>query len=121
MGNPAIALVLSAVLIVTVPCHPVDTSIKQPVTDRNDFFHPNAESVTYNLLNKNLRIGMSYTDLKKFLRSPDRSQDLPPNTLAYDLTVRYGSGIDPVSHKRILIELTPDSLLKSFRIENWQD
>lgn len=61
--------------------------------------------------------GLKYRELTDLLGQPNFNDS---NTVGYTVEVRYGSDIDPVYTKNLNFQLTKDSVVSSFKIEEWK-
>ncbi len=71
-------------------------------------------------MDKHLKKGMTYHQLTMLLGEPECLSGLAPRTLSYTIMVDFGNDIDPVEAKTLLIELTADSLINSFKINHYK-
>ena len=74
-----------------------------------------------NDLTKNYKInGLSYRQLINLIGEPDNDSSDEKDILYYTIETDYGSDIDPVYAKTLQINLTKDSTVKSFIINEWK-
>ncbi|HEY5406177.1 MAG TPA: hypothetical protein VIJ92_03780, partial [Ginsengibacter sp.] len=66
--------------------------------------------------NYNLR-GIPYKKLVYLLGVPDGSDNVD---LFYDIVVDYGSDIDPVYTKTLVLKMNKDSIIESYKISEWR-
>ena len=80
----------------------------------------NRENMSNDLLKNILKKGMKYKHLIELIGKPENYANLENNTIAYTIKQYCGSNIDPIETKILKIELSKDSLVKSYRIEHWK-
>jgi hypothetical protein len=82
--------------------------------------YKNRENMSNDLLKNILKKGMKYKHLTELIGKPENYANLENNTIAYTIMQSCEYNIDPIETKILKIELSKDSLVKSFRIEHWK-
>lgn len=85
-----------------------------------DGFYEYREVMVNDLMNNHLEKGMNYQQLTDLIGKPENIANLKAYTIGYTIMEDYGWDIDPVETKTLLIELTKDSLVKDFKVEDWK-
>jgi hypothetical protein len=85
-----------------------------------DGFHQFREVMVKDLMENHLEKGMTYRQLTDLIGKPENLANLKINTIGYTLMEDYGWDIDPVETKTLMVELTNDSLVQDFKIEQWK-
>jgi hypothetical protein len=62
--------------------------------------------------------GLKYNQLVEFLGIPNT---VDSSSLSYNLDINYGSDIDPVYAKYLEFQFSKDSVITSFKIEEWKE
>jgi hypothetical protein len=62
-------------------------------------------------------IGLKYSRLIELLGVPDMKDD---TSLSYKIVVDYGHGVDPVYAKNLDFSFSKDSVIISFKIDEWK-
>jgi hypothetical protein len=63
--------------------------------------------------------GLNYQQLTDLLGQPD-SLSNKLNEVVYEIIVQYDMDVEPVYEKNLVFEFSPDSTVKSFKIEEYQ-
>ena len=61
--------------------------------------------------------GLKYNQLVELLGIPNTADS---NSLSYNIDINYGSDIDPVYAKYLEFQFSKDSVITSFKIEEWK-
>ena len=85
-----------------------------------DGFYKYRESMINDLMNYHLKKGMTYNQLTELIGKPENISNLKDNTIGFTIMEDYGTDIDPVETKILLVALTTDSLVKDFEIKHWK-
>lgn len=62
-------------------------------------------------------LGLNCAQLVKYLGGPDYKE---ANLITYRIAVDYGNDIDPVYSKDLIFFYSKDSVITSFKIEEWK-
>lgn len=62
-------------------------------------------------------VGFKYSEIIKLLGIPDYKDS---NSLSYKIAVEYGHDIDPVYTKNLNFMFSGDSVITSFKVEEWK-
>ena len=86
---------------------------------RDDIFYPNRKFMIDDLVKSYKLKGKKYRDIVELLGPPESILD---STLQifYEIDVDYGTDIDPVYSKSLVIIFDKDTVVKSFRVEIWK-
>ena len=93
---------------------------KEKWNEREDMFYANRGKMVKDLLKNHLEKGMTNKEVINLLGSSDNYQNIPENTIVYEITVDYGWNIDPQKGKTLYIELTNDSIIKDIKLKEWK-
>ena len=88
--------------------------------DMDDIMYSDRESMISDLMENYLRHGMTYKEVVELLGKPEKYANIKLITIGYEIMVDYGWNIDPVKGKTHYIELTNDSLVNDFKLEEWK-
>ena len=66
----------------------------------------------------NKLVGLNYRQLIESLGTPDNKDS---NVASYKIVVEYGSDIDPVYTKQLMLSYSKDSAITSFKIVEWKN
>jgi hypothetical protein len=88
-------------------------------SQKDDIVYVYRENMVRDLMENHLEKDMTYEEVIKLLDTPEDYQNLPKNTICYEIMIDYGRNIDPQRWKNLYIEFTCDSTLFSFRLEEW--
>lgn len=93
---------------------------KEKWNEREDMFYANREKMVKDLMNNHLKKGMTSKEVVNLLGSSDNYQNIPENTIVYEITVDYGWNIDPQKGKTLYIEFDEDSIIKDIKLQEWE-
>jgi hypothetical protein len=62
-------------------------------------------------------VGFKFSELEELLGSPDYKDS---TSLTYKIIVDYGHDIDPIYTKNLNFIFSKDSIIKSFKVEEWK-
>ena len=93
---------------------------KQKWNERDDIFYAYREKMVTDLMENHLKKGMTLKDVLNLLGNSENYQNDTPNKIGYEIMVDYGWNIDPQKGKTLYIELTNDSIVKDFKLEEWK-
>jgi hypothetical protein len=93
---------------------------KDSWNDRDDIFYKNRELMASDLTKNHLKSGMKYSEVISFLGQPENIQSPKDGEIIYELQVEYGSDIDPISGKNLILNFSKDSILSKYKIEDWK-
>jgi len=96
---------------------PFDSKTWQAIDGNN--FSELREPMINDLMKNHLHKGMSYNEVIKLLGHPDIFVDKSKKEIGYILYLKIDC-IDDVAGTDLLIKLSKDSLLQSFRINKWK-
>ena len=94
---------------------------KEKWNEREDMFYANREKMVADLMNNHLKKGMTSKAVKNLLGSSDNYENIPKNTIIYEIAVDYGWNIDPEKGKTLYIEFEKDSVIKDFKLKEWRN
>ncbi len=75
----------------------------------------------HDLQEKYLKTGMKYKDVEKLLGKNNFNADRDSIQLQYEIYTDYGSDIDPIETKTLIINFNADSTLINSRIDHWKN
>jgi len=110
-------------ILITVIC----AACKQPTQIKFDRvkwwdgdleMYPYRDAMLNDLLKHNLK-GMTYKELTNFVGEPNR-WDSNIDSPYYPIITDYGSDIDPVYTKSLVLYLNKDSIITHYKIEEWK-
>lgn len=84
---------------------------------KDDMEYPYREKMLVDLTKNNNLAGLHYTQLVELLGKP---QFVDSTVMVYQVSIDYGRDIDPVYTKYLDLNLTNDSIVKSFKINEWK-
>ena len=92
---------------------------KEKWTSRTDpaFPPPYRSRMTVDLTKNHELVGLKYRELVEMLGVPDYKDSV---SLSYMIIVKYGHDIDPVYTKNLDFTFSKDSIITSFRFEEWK-
>jgi hypothetical protein len=76
--------------------------------------------MTPDLIKNHLKNGMKYSDVIYILGQPENVQSPKEGEIIYEILVDYGSDIDPISGKNLILNFSKDSTLINSKIESWE-
>jgi hypothetical protein len=82
-----------------------------------DFPSPYRKKMLNDLVTNYKLVGLSYTEIINLLGSPNFKDS---SSLGYTIIVDYGHDIDPVYSKTLDFTFGKDSIIKSFKINEWK-
>lgn len=85
--------------------------------EKVDWDYPNREVMLDDLIKNHQVKGLSYKQLENSIGLPDSKEDFQ---LYYDIITDFGSDIDPVYTKSLLIKLNKDSVVSGFEVKEWK-
>jgi len=113
-----IAFILSVFII---SCNSDQKFDKQKWTEKGDLqTYPYRKAMLNDLVANQKIVGLNYRQLIELIGDPENKIDKDSNALCYNITTDYGHDIDPVYLKNLKIKLTRDSIVESFKIEDWK-
>ncbi|MGQ7944418.1 hypothetical protein [Flavobacterium sp. WC2509] len=72
-------------------------------------------------LSKNyLKPGMKFADTEKLLGKKQLSDEKDSLQLQYEIYTYYGSDIDPIETKTLIVNFSADSTLTNIRVDHWE-
>lgn len=84
---------------------------------KNDMSYPFRNSMLKDLTTHHKLVGLKYDQLVNLLGRPNFKDD---TSFAYIVVEDYGSDIDPVYTKILDFTLSKDSVVKSFKVDEWK-
>jgi hypothetical protein len=93
---------------------------KNTWNEMDDIMYANRESMVTDLMKNHLRQRMTFKEVVELIGKPENYTNTKSNTIGYEIMVDYGWDIDPVKGKTLYIELTNDSIVKNFKLEEWK-
>lgn len=116
-----IKILLPCVCLLIISCGIEEKKFdKLKWNDKEDGFYLNRESVINDVMENHLRKKMTYQEIIKLLGEPAKYGDSEPNTMVYEIMVDYGWNIDPMEGNDLYIELSKDSTLVNYKLEQWK-
>lgn len=82
--------------------------------------HPFRESMLQDLVDNKRLIGLKYQTVIDSLGQPENIVDKKVNELWYQVTVDYGTDIDPVYTKHLTLTINNDSTVEMVEIREWK-
>lgn len=82
--------------------------------------YPDRESMLKDLVENRELIGLSFDTVIDSLGQPEKYASSGKNELWYPVTIDYGSDIDPVYTKHLVLTVTNDSLVHAVDIREWR-
>jgi hypothetical protein len=83
-------------------------------------FYKYRENMVNDLMKTYLRKGMTYVQVTELIGIPENNIKVNENTVVYEIMQNFGTDIDPIETKYLKIEITKDSLVKSYILEHWK-
>lgn len=84
----------------------------------NAWDYPYRDEMTWDLINHHQLKGLTYRQLVDSLGEPKQYSDT--KEFYYDILVDYGSDIDPVHTKDLIIHINKDSVVTGFTLDEWR-
>ncbi len=82
--------------------------------------YPHRELMLRDIIDNKRLIGLSYQSVIDSLGQPENYTDKKENQLWYPVIVDYGSDIDPVYLKRLMLTMNNDSTVEKVEIIEWK-
>lgn len=86
---------------------------------KEDLAYPYRDVMLDDLVTNYELAGLTYQQLTDLLGQPDSLSD-KKNEVVYEIIFEYDIDVDPVYVKNLVFEFSPDSTVKSFKIEEYQ-
>lgn len=120
MDYPIRTLLFSIALnwaLVGFACGQHQPFVKTDWDHREDFAYPLREAMIEDLLTKHKLVGSDIAHVRALLGKPDYQEK---GMVGYQLKVDFGSDIDPVYTKSLLLSITADSLVTAQEVREWR-
>ena len=85
-------------------------------SSRNDIEYDYRENMLPDLLENYKIVGIKYAKLLDLLGQPDYKDSV---YVSYQINVDYGT-IDPVAGKDLVLKMSKDTTIESFKVEEWK-
>jgi hypothetical protein len=89
-------------------------------TEKVDGFYIQREYIVNDLMKHHLHHGMPYHAVVKMLGEPDIHMNFLQHEISYNISLDYGSDIDPVESKDLYMQFSIDSTLMGYEIKDWK-
>jgi len=90
---------------------------KQDWNEKAGWDYPFRDHMLSDLAQHHQLTGLSYQQLKDSLGNPDI---VDTSGVYYQIIIDYGTDIDPVHTKDLMLKLNRDSIVTSFQIKEWK-
>lgn len=87
---------------------------------RNDIDYNHRELMIEDLSKNYLKPGMKFTETEKLLGINKLSEERDSLQLQYEIYTNFGSDIDPIETKSLIVNFNSDSTLTSIRVDHWK-
>ncbi|WP_295650949.1 hypothetical protein [uncultured Mucilaginibacter sp.] len=113
------AIILCFLLLVSCGQYPPKIKFDRKLWDEKlDWDYPNREFMIDDLVKNHRLKGLTYKQLVDSLGEPANFGDTT-NIVSYEIITDFGSDIDPVHTKTLVIQMNKDSVTTGFKIEEW--
>ena len=117
-----VKILISFLLFVLVSCQTQNEKFDRATWNkRTDMFYDNRNKMIDDLMENHLHKGMTFKNVIEMLGNHENYSDLDSNTIGYEIYVDYGSDIDPIETKTLLITFSKDSTITDFRLNHWKN
>ncbi len=82
--------------------------------------YPHRNSMIKDLTSNFKITGLSYKELIDLIGEPEMNIVGEKNQICYKVLTEYGSDIDPISSKTLIIKLNNDSTIADFKVDEWR-
>jgi len=114
-------LSLHFVILIFISCTKEQTKFNQRQWNTPDEIDYNHRELMIEDLSKNyLKQGMKFTDAENLLGKNQLRNESDSLQLQYEIYTYYGSDIDPIKTKTLMINFSADSTLTNIRIDHWE-
>ena len=104
-----------------ISCKPEGIKFNKAVWNyRNDTDYNHRELMIEDLSKNHLKSGAKFHDVEKLLGSNEFVADSDSLQLQYEIYTYYGTDIDPIETKNLIVNFNSDSTLTNIRIEHWK-
>ena len=111
-----VQLLFSILILLLVSCNNKRfDSIKW--STKYDMTYPYRNSILKDLTSNHKLVGLKYNQLINLLGRPNFKDD---TSFAYIVVEKYGNDIDPVYTKNLDFTFSKDSIITSFRVNDWK-
>lgn len=84
---------------------------------KNDIVYDYRENMLNDLIENHKVTGLKYSDLIDLLGPPDSKDSV---SISYQISIDYGT-IDPVAGKDFILRYNKDSIIESFKVNEWNN
>ncbi len=84
---------------------------------KNDIVYDYRENMLLDLIENHKVTGLKYSDLIDLLGPPDSKDSV---SISYQISIDYGT-IDPVAGKDFILRYNKDSIIESFKVNEWNN
>jgi len=87
---------------------------------RDDLDYNHRESMIEDLSKNYLKQGTKFVEIEKLLGTNQLSDEKDSLQLQYEIYTYYGSDIDPIETKTLIVNFSQDSTLTNIWIDHWE-
>ena len=114
-------ILLYTIFLSFTSCKPEQTKFNQNQwKTRNDLDYNHRELMIEDLSKNYLKPGMKFREVENLLGKNDFVSEQDSLQLQYEIYVDYGSDIDPIETKTLIVNFDLDSTLTKTRIDLWE-
>ncbi|WP_396188136.1 hypothetical protein [Flavobacterium sp.] len=114
-------ILLYIIFLSFTSCKPEQTKFNQSHwKTRNDLDYNHRELMIEDLSKNYLKLGMKFRKVENLLGKNDFVSEQDSLQLQYEIYVNYGSDIDPIETKTLIVNFDSDSTLTKTRIDHWK-
>lgn len=112
---------LYTIILSFTSCKPEQTKFNQTQwKTRNDIDYNHRELMIDDLAKNYLKPGIKFHEIENLLGKNDFVNEQDSLQLQYEIYVDYGSDIDPIETKTLIVNFDSDSTLTKIRIDHWE-
>ena len=82
--------------------------------------YPKRNRLVNDLLENHKIKGLSYKQVIDLIGEPEKNITGENNEIHYQILIEYGSDIDPIYTKTLILKLDKDSSITSFKVNEWK-
>jgi len=82
--------------------------------------YPKRNGMVNDLLEKHKIKGLSFVQVVELIGEPEKNFTGENNEIYYQILTEYGSDIDPVHTKTLILKLDKDSTITGFKVDEWK-
>ena len=117
-----IALFIISCSIAVIACNPDKEGLKFNKANweaKEDWDYPYRDRMLNDLVKHHKLVGLTYQQLTDSLGAPANIGN-DSGTVSYEIITRFESDIDPTSGKNLVLTLSPESVVTSYKISEWK-